>query len=431
MEAVGECRARPLRLWEILLGALAHPVWGWQMSRLLGVRFAAADPARTAGDVLGECVATPGLYVHVPFCSRLCPFCPYNKVLFQPRTAHAHMSLVETELGWYTEAASEPFTSLYVGGGTPTLCRDQLRMLTDVPVARERAIEVLPSHMTPRVAAQLQDLGFDSVSVGVQSFDDAVLRLLGRPTNAVTNRRAVHVARERFRCVDVDLIFDVAHRGAEVLLADLREAFEAGVDQVSTYPLMRFGYTPFGKAAHDRKTEHEVLAAASRLARQHGYRRDSVWTFVRDGGAVYTSITRPYFVGVGAGAATFTGRSFAVNHFGLAPYADAVHAGRLPIALMARLPRPLAMAYRGFWQAYTGSIDQRGSYSHHDELLDHRSVRAALVMMQRMGWVTPEGGGHRLTPRGYDRYHDLERWVTYHLIEPLWTKMMAEHEQAG
>lgn len=148
-------------------------------------------------------------------------------------------------------------------------------------------------------------------------------------------------------------------------------------------------------------------------------------------GAVYPAITRPYFVGVGAGAATFTGWSFAVNQFGLAPCADAVHAGRLPIALMARLPRPLATAYRGFWQAYTGRIGRRSSYTHPDELLDRRSVRAALAMMQRMGWVTPEGGGHRLTPRGCDRYHDLERWVTYVLIEPLWTKMMAEHERVG
>ncbi|MCH9815850.1 MAG: radical SAM protein [Actinomycetia bacterium] len=397
------------------------------MVRLLGVPFTPADPARTAAEVLAECVGPPGLYLHVPFCSQLCPFCPYNKVPFQPRLARAHMGLVEQELRWYTQAASEPFTSLYVGGGTPTLCREQLRMLSDVPVVGERAIEVLPSHMTPRVSAELQKLGFDAVSIGVQSFDDAVLHHLGRPTNAATNRRAVAVAREQFGCVDVDLIFDVAYRGTEGLLADLREAFAAGVDQVSTYPLMRFGYTPFGKADHDRKAEHAVLAAATELAQRHGYRRDSVWTFVREGGGVYTSITRPYFVGVGAGAATFTGRSFAVNHFGLDQYAAAVLAGQLPIGLMATLPRPLARAYRSFWQAYTGRINSVAGDEATDRLLDHRSVRAALAAMQRLGWVETEAQGYHLTDRGYDRYHDIERWVTYHLIEPLWAQMMTEH----
>jgi coproporphyrinogen III oxidase-like Fe-S oxidoreductase len=397
------------------------------MRRLFGVKFEPADASRSADEVVAECVGTPGLYVHVPFCSRLCPFCPYNKVPFNPRLARGHLDLVHQELDWYTAAATEPFTSLYVGGGTPTLCRNQLGMLADVPVTGERAIEVLPSHMTPRVAGELEDLGFDYASVGVQSFDDSVLQHLHRPTNAATNRRAVQVAREKFECVDVDLIFDVAYQGPEVLLADLVEAFSYGVDQVSTYPLMRFGYTPFGKATHDRRAEHTVLERAADLAERNGYHRESVWTFVRDGAATYTSITRPYFIGVGAGAATFTGRSFAVNHFGLRQYADEIVAERLPIALMTTLPLPLARAFRSFWQAYTGRVDKAATSDAGDELLAHPSVKAALKVADLAGWVAAENGGYRLTSSGYNRYHDLERWVTYHLIEPLWAEMMAEH----
>lgn len=400
------------------------------MRRLFGVKFKPADANRTPEQVLAECVGQPGLYVHIPFCSRLCPFCPYNKVPFNPRLARGHLDLIHRELDWYTEASAAPFTSLYVGGGTPTLCRSQLGMLADVPVTGERAIEVLPSHMTPRVAGELQDLGFDYVSVGVQSFHDPVLRHLHRPTNAATNRRAVQVARERFDCVDVDLIFDVAYQGPEVLLSDLADAFSYGVDQVSTYPLMRFGYTPFGKATHDRRAEHVVLARAANLAERHGYHRESVWTFVRDGAATYTSITRPYFIGVGAGAATFTGRSFAVNHFGLPQYAEAMTADRLPIALMTTLPLPLARAYRSFWQAYTGTISQPTAADEGDELLAHPSVNAALKVAQKAGWVSAVDGGYGLTTAGYNRYHDLERWVTYHLIEPLWAEMMTEHDVA-
>lgn len=401
------------------------------MTRILGVRFDPPAPVPTAADVLAECVAMPGLYVHIPFCSRICPFCPYNKVPFQPRLAADYMQLLQWEIDQYHRAATAPFTSLYVGGGTPTLCHRNLEMLAEIPVVGERAIEVLPSHMTPRMAAELRGCGFDYASVGVQSFHDSVLQYLQRPTTAQVNRRAVAVAREAFECVDVDLIFDVAYGRADVLLDDLVEAFGFGVDQVSTYPLMRFGYTPFGKARHDRRTEHQVLARAAGLAGRHGYRRDSVWTFVRESGLRYTSITRPYYVGTGAGAASFTGASFAVNHFGLGQYAESVMAQRLPVALTARLPRPVARAYRGFWQAYTGAVSPVGPNGS-DALLSHGSVKAALRLAVAAGWVAPDSdGGFRLTGRGYDRYHDLERWVTYRGIEPLWEQMMAEHEPPG
>ncbi len=397
------------------------------MPKIFGVTFAPPTRPPSAAELLDECVATPGLYVHIPFCSRLCPFCPYNKVAYRPRLAADYLLLLEWELAQYRQAAQRPFTSLYVGGGTPTLCHASLGMLADIPVAGERAIEVLPSHMTPRIARELRSYGFDYASVGVQSFHDPALRYLHRPTTAQTNRRAVAVARESFDCVDVDLIFDVAYGGGDTLLADLDEAFSFGVDQVSTYPLMRFGYTPFGKARHDRRTEHRVLAQAAELAQRRGYRRDSVWTFVADAGRRYTSITRPYYIGAGAGAASFTGESFLVNHFGLRQYAAAVMDERLPIAQRARLPRPIAQAYRAFWQAYTGSVVLPDAAAGAADLLPRHSTAAALRLAHALGWATPADGGYRLTRRGYDHYHDLERWVTYHGIEPLWTHMMSEH----
>jgi oxygen-independent coproporphyrinogen-3 oxidase len=189
---------------------------------------------------------------------------------------------------------------------------------------------------------------------------------------------------------------------------------------------MRFGYTPLGKGSHHRRREHALLAEAAGLARSHGYRRRSVWTFNRAGAPSYTSITRPYFLGMGAGAATFAGRLFTVNHFGLAPYLDAVGAGRLPVARTARLSPTAAAAYRTFWQAYTGSIPLGSG----DPLLAHPLAAAARLTSRALRWTRREDGRLELTPAGYDRYHDLERWVTYRFIEPLWAEMMEEHRQA-
>ena len=162
-----------------------------------------------------------------------------------------YFAAVHRELDLWLPHLRGPFRSLYVGGGTPSSCLDELgQVLERIPVEGERAVEVLPTHATPERLQRLQDMGVSYVSIGVQSFDDAVLHHLGRPMSAEDNLAAVRNSVGRFACVDVDLIFDVGFDNPDVLLRDLETCFELGVDQVSTYPLMRFAYTPFGQARH-------------------------------------------------------------------------------------------------------------------------------------------------------------------------------------
>lgn len=396
--------------------------------RLYGVRFEQPDPPPRAEELAPVFPETPGLYLHVPFCRTICPFCPYNKVRYEASTAAAYFRHLRAEAEMWLRALPGPFPSLYVGGGTPTLCLDGLAPLMEMfDVAGERAIEVLPTHMTPDGGRRIRDLGFDAVSIGVQSFDAGVLRHLGRPTSTRDNLQALENALDLFDCVDVDLIFDAAYSAPEVLLDDLATCFRMGAHQVSTYPLMRFGYTPFGSAPHRRRSEHRLLARATGLAAAHGYERRSVWTFNRPGGPSYTSITRPYFLGLGAGAASYAGTLFTLNHFGLGPHVEAVDRGNLPLARLARLPGPWASAYRVFWQAYTGRIPRPPR----DPLLGHPMARILTAGARAGGWLRDSGEALTLTPRGYDRYHDLEEWVTYHMIEPLWAEMMGEHRRKG
>jgi oxygen-independent coproporphyrinogen-3 oxidase len=393
--------------------------------RPFGVRFEAPGTVPTAAEVASWYASPPGLYLHIPFCRTICPFCPYNKVRYEEELATHYMALLERECRAYLEVFDGRFPSLYVGGGTPTLCLDELsRIVTRLSIEGERAIEVLPGHMTREGTERIRDLGFDYVSVDVQSFDPGVLRRLRRPGSPRTNRKAIANASRAFDCVDVDLIFDAAYDDPETLFEDLSICFDHGVEQISTYPLMRFGYTPFGKGRHDRHREHAVLREATQLAHDHGYERRSVWTFNKRGAPSYTSITRPCYLGMGAGAASFAGSVFAVNHFGLHRYAQAVSSGRLPLARIARLPASAAAAYRWFWQAYTGVIPLQSG----DPQLEHPVSVLLRGLSRLMGWARRTEDVVRLTESGYDRYHDLERWVTYHLIEPLWAEMMTEHE---
>ena len=393
-----------------------------------------AASVRAAG-VVASFDGPVGAYVHVPFCEWICPFCPYNKVLAEGGLARRYFAALRREVDWYVtahEAAHHvPFTSLYIGGGTPTLYPDELaEVVQRIPVSGERAVEVLPNHGTPERLDRLAAMGITAVSIGAQSFHDGVLRQLRRPHDAAASRAAVENALGRFACVDVDLIVDVAWEDEDAFpgafLDDVRTCLELGVDQVSTYPLMRFGFTPFGTARHDRRREHAVLGQATELARSMGYERRSVWTFNRRGSAPYTSITRRRFLGMGAGSSSFAGCDFYVNHFGVVTYAEAVEHDRLPVARWLHLGRWGGAAYDAFWQAYAGGVDRDALTRSYGRAVA-AAARAGLSPFVLARMLRQAPGGYRLTPRGFDAYHDLERLVTYQLIEPLWAEMLAEH----
>jgi oxygen-independent coproporphyrinogen-3 oxidase len=376
-------------------------------------------------EILADLRSPIGLYVHVPFCASICPFCPYNKVLHHEPVVRRYFDALNRELDRYLECFDGQFTSLYVGGGTPTLCIEELaRLLARIPVAGERGIEVLPTHADSDGLDRVKAAGFDYLSLGLQSFDPGMLQHLHRPHDRDDNLRALEQAVGRFACVDADLLLDVGFESEETFLADLETCLRAGVDQVSSYPLMRFGYTPFGKARHDRRAEHRVLRAGERLAESLGYERRAVWTFNRVGSSNFTSITREFYLGLGAGAASYTGREFLVNHFSIDRYIDKLDRGCLPIARRASLGELKSAVYYLFWQAYTGSIDLR----HYEQLFRvARLLRPIAYVFAATGHVRIRDGRVELTPRGYDLYHDLERWVTYHFIEPLWEELMREH----
>jgi len=385
-------------------------------------------PQAEAASLIEEFPETPGLYVHVPFCASICPFCPYNKVLYESDLVRDYFGALTDEIDMHLAHLGAPVPSLYIGGGTPTLCVDRLGpILARIPVTGERAIEVLPGHATPARLRGLRDIGINYVSLGAQSFDEKVLDHLGRPGSAAQNIRALDAAAGRFDCVDVDLMFDVAFQDERTFLRDVETCLAAGVEQISAYPVMRFGYTPFGKTRHEPAREHRALSRAEELASRYGYERRSVWTFNRHGSADYTSITREFFLGCGAGAATFSGRRFAVNHFSVAEYARRLAAGELPVARRTFMSERRAAAYYLFWRLYTGRID----VARFRRFFPGRTLAAGFVQTLRYaGLLRGSGDELFLTRRGYDRYHDLERWVTYRFIEPLWAELMQEHRDA-
>jgi oxygen-independent coproporphyrinogen-3 oxidase len=188
--------------------------------------------------------ATPlGLYVHVPFCASTCDFCAFYQTSPTAEAVARFLSSLAREADLV--AWKQPVTTVFWGGGTPGLLapRDLLKLgeivrnrLGGAP--REWSIELAPASVTEARLAALREAGITRVSLGVQSFQPALLEALGRRHTREQALRAYERVRAAgFASVNLDLIFAVPGQDEAAWRADLREAVALAPDHLSTYCL--------------------------------------------------------------------------------------------------------------------------------------------------------------------------------------------------
>jgi oxygen-independent coproporphyrinogen-3 oxidase len=220
---------------------------------------------------------TVGVYVHVPFCERVCPYCDFAVVAARrlaPETEKAYVDALLAELTSRRDAfAGRALQSLYLGGGTPSLLTPESvdRIVAAVRAAFVEAepvevtLEVNPGTVDRERLPAFREAGVGRVSVGVQSFDDRVLKRLGRAHRADEARRTLAAAREvGFDTLCLDLIFAAPGQGLAGLARDVDEALGFEPDHVSSYELTIEPGTPFATAAARgqlcRPEEDEIVA---------------------------------------------------------------------------------------------------------------------------------------------------------------------------
>lgn len=200
-----------------------------------------------------------GLYVHWPYCARICPYCDFN--VFRERGRETERAaLVEALVGDLEGHAAvlgaRRLTSIFFGGGTPSRM-DPRAVGRIVDVARrlwaaepdlEVTLEANPSDADAGRLAELAAAGVNRLSLGLQSLDDGELRLLGRDHDAATGRRAAEVAASIFPRLSLDLIYALPGQTPERWARALEEAVELGAEHLSAYQLTIELGTPFARA---------------------------------------------------------------------------------------------------------------------------------------------------------------------------------------
>ncbi len=300
------------------------------------------------------------LYVHVPFCESLCPYCSFHRVQFRQDKAQAYFEAVRQEIRLYAERGYQ-FTDVYIGGGTPTVLPRELARTLELirsywPI-RWVSVETNPNHLNRETVGILSDAGIDRLSVGVQSFDDELLRQMGRYQHygsADQTAERLAAVRGRFSTLNVDMMFNFPTQRLDSVERDIETLRALAVEQVSFYPLMRFTSTErnirkrLGNAGAERRYAfYQQILRGMRPA----YQPSSAWCFSR---VAPQEIVRPIdeyitqasdYVGVGSGAFSYLDGTLYATSFSLRRYREALAAGRPSITRCSILTTRQRMRY--------------------------------------------------------------------------------------
>ncbi|NDL67452.1 coproporphyrinogen-III oxidase family protein [Anaerotalea alkaliphila] len=366
-----------------------------------------------------------GLYVHIPFCRSLCPFCPYCKVIHDKQKADAYKAalLKEIDLACGGMAGKKKATSLYFGGGTPALMIDDLkdiidRLMGSFSLTGGIGVELHPDDITEEVLGKLKEAGVTMVSVGIQSFDEGCLRVLGRSGEDYGGK--LRLVREHgFDVVDVDLIFAIPGQTEDILEKDIGTAFEQGATQVSAYPFIDFTFADNPAKPLSGRVKKRMLQSLAGYCRGIDADRTSVWTFAKPGTEKYSSVTRDTFLGFGVSATTLLRDSFKINTFSIGEYVKRVDAGVLPTSLTLRFTKRQRAVYHLFWSAYGMGIDG-GKFEKVIGTPMEKMFGAELFLGRKLGFLKKEGNSYALTDKAAELYHSIEQAYTTAYIDKMW-----------
>lgn len=288
-----------------------------------------------------------GVYVHLPFCPYICPYCDFAKWPHKRSAAarYLHALLKEIMLR-QAQHDNEQFGSVFLGGGTPNTYAASdiaellqcLRPAFPGPADRETTIEVNPELVTQDDLKAYAAAGINRLSIGVQSFDANEIRTLGRKHRVEDVERVVRAGRSAgIRSVSIDLIFAVPGQTPQTWHQSLETAMHLGVDHISTYGLTIESGTPYEgwrerepAAFFDDAREADLYEIAMDTLEQAGFEQYEISNFARPGHR--SAHNENYwangeYAGLGVGAASYRGGVRSVHTRDLETYVAAAERG--------------------------------------------------------------------------------------------------------
>jgi len=359
------------------------------------------------------------LYLHVPFCEVLCPYCSFHRVRFEAGKARQYFSALRDEVRRYHDRGYV-FNGVYVGGGTPTVLPNELAATLALvrelnPGLREISVETNPKDLRDEVLDMLEAAGVSRLSVGVQTFDEGLLREMVRlekfgGRTEILDRLAA--AAGRFRMLNVDMIWNLPHQTAAMLEADLDTLIACPANQVSFYPLMSAPAAArrMAKALGLPGNEHLHAFYERIVARLDGaFVPSSAWCFTRGNKGIDEYIVDASdYVGLGSGAFSYLDGTLYATTFSLPEYVARVEKGLTGVTRERRLAERDRMRYDLLVRLFGLRLEKEWVRERYGERFE-QVLRPELLGLKLLDAVIEDERGWSLTKRG--RY--------------LWVRMMS------
>jgi coproporphyrinogen III oxidase-like Fe-S oxidoreductase len=354
------------------------------------------------------------LYVHIPFCVSLCPYCSFHRVAYEESRARSYFTALGQELRMYRERGYD-FAGMYIGGGTPTIQMDGLINTLDLARRlfgiREISVETNPDHLTASRLRQLRDAGVNRLSVGVQSFDDAILKAIGRYEKYGSGRDIqdkIEHARGIFDTLNLDLIFNLPVQTEASLHQDLDIIARLLPDQVTFYPLMRAASVAealsikLGPISY--RTEKRFYSIILERMRQL-YAGSTAWCFSRKPSMIDEYIIAyDAYIGAGSGAFSYFGDCIAINTFSLDEYIRILSRQRFAVDRIKKFSQREKMLYY-FLMKLFGLRMNAADFEKAFGVSYSRALWPEVLLLTFLGALQETAGTVMLTDRG--RYY----WV--------------------
>lgn len=282
------------------------------------------------------------IYIHIPFCIKKCNYCDFLSFDLNSKNISKYVEYLIKEIKMY----GGEYDTIYIGGGTPsTLPLPQIKKIISSLKIKKNAeitMEINPQTVDKEYLQNLRDLGVNRLSIGVQSFNDETLKILGRIHNSYTAIKTYQMAREvGFTNISLDLMFSIPNQDISSVEMDLKKLLSLNPEHFSIYSLIWEENTPFyrylesGKySITDNELEAEMYEKIIEIAQENNYIHYEISNFAKEG---YESRhntkywENKEYVGVGLGASGYFHNKRYKNCVQFSEYYDNIDKNIFPI----------------------------------------------------------------------------------------------------
>jgi len=358
-----------------------------------------------------------GIYIHIPFCKQACHYCDFH-FSTNLQLMEAMMDSITVELKLRKDyLKGEAVDTVYFGGGTPSLVPaeylgkilDQIAQLFPGR-KQEVTLEANPDDLNPQALANWKSLGIDRLSLGIQSFQDQILKAYNRAHTSKEATQAIQLARAAgFEKFSIDLIYGYPHSDHRLWQLDLEQALRLDPGHLSAYSLTIEPKTTFGNWTEKGKfspAEDEFVAQQFEWLQEQcdkaGYLQYEISNFSRPNQAAIHNSNywkRSPYLGIGPSAHSFDGSSRGFNPPSNTSYTKALSAGSLPFVLEQLTPtesinEEILTGLRTSWGLDTGSLEDR----YHLDILEIK--KGPISKLTELGMIHTLGKTLTLTRKG-------------------------------